>query len=80
MSSKLRKRIKSLNGLFFHEHENKKASNGPVDHFFLRPRNWKGAAERMDHFFMSLEIRKRGTVWGLHRQVTADKVLGRFDS
>ncbi len=34
MSSKLRKRIKSLNGLFFHEHENKKASNVPVDHFF----------------------------------------------
>ncbi|HFU3811279.1 TPA: hypothetical protein ACGO0K_001250, partial [Streptococcus suis] len=25
----------SLNGLFFHEHENKKASNGPVDHFFM---------------------------------------------
>ncbi|AUA19771.1 hypothetical protein CWI26_09920 [Streptococcus suis] len=27
--------------------------------FSLRPRNWKGAAERMDCFFMSLEIRKR---------------------
>ncbi len=43
MSSKLRKRIKSLNGLFFHEHENKKASNGPVDHFFLRSRNVQSA-------------------------------------
>ncbi len=59
MSSKLRKRIKSLNGLFFHEHENKKASNGPVDHFFLRPRNWKGATARVDHFFMSSKLRKR---------------------
>ncbi len=35
MSSEIRKQIKSLNGLFFHEHENEKASNGPVDHFFM---------------------------------------------
>lgn len=50
MSSKLRKRIKSLNGLFFHEHENKKARHS------------------------------LGIDCLLHRQVTADKILGRFDS
>ncbi|HEL1727817.1 hypothetical protein [Streptococcus suis] len=31
-----------LNGLFFHELENKRASYGPVDHFFFAYRNKRG--------------------------------------
>ncbi|WP_280921256.1 hypothetical protein, partial [Streptococcus suis] len=31
-----------LNGLFFHELENKRASYGPVDRFFFASRNWRG--------------------------------------
>lgn len=37
----------------------RRLKNGPVDHFFLRPRNWKGATARVDHFFMNSKLRKR---------------------
>lgn len=85
MSSKLRKRIKTLTGLFSLCPRNWKGAIALCGDFFLRSRNAKSAITEW-FIFHELENKKARHGLGIdyfcrvHRQVIADKVLGRFDS
>lgn len=86
MSSKLRKRIKTLAGLFSLRPRNWKGAIVLCGDFFLRSGNVKSEVQSVDRLFQPEPRNKKArySLWidcfsRLHRQVTADKVLGRFD-